>query len=505
MAIHALLDQINISFDAKLVLIVAISTTIFYPISTAIYNVYFHPLSRFPGPTSHAISRIPYFYRTINGTLPFDMLDFHKRYGNIVRIAPDELAFSHPDAWKDIMGHRNGQEAEMAKAMWFYRPIEEPTHIVNETPEQHRNLRRQMAHGFSEKGMRDQESLIRKYVNLLVEKLHEQSSKPGGNPVIMSDWYNFTTFDIIGDLAFGESFGCLSGSNYDDWIKSIFDLAYIGSILQALSFYPLLKKTLLSLVPKSAQDAYEKHKVLTKEKMHRRMAIKEERPDLIEGLLRKKDELNLDVEHLVANAEILIIGGSETTASLLCGVTYLILANPEAYQKLVHEVRSTFHSPEEIDLVSVGRLTYMLACLDEALRMYPPVANGPPRVCPKGGARVLGEYIPEDTYVAIHQWAIYRREEYFSDPNTYHPERFLGDPRFSNDQREAFQPFHFGPRNCIGRNLAYSEMRLILALIIFNFDLKLADESRDWIKQKNYLTWYKPPLKVYLTPRNDNL
>lgn len=55
------------------------------------------------------------------------------------------------------------------------------------------------------------------------------------------------------------------------------------------------------------------------------------------------------------------------------------------------------------------------------------------------------------TYVAIHQWAIYRREEYFTDPNTYHPERFLGDPRFSNDQREAFQPFHFGPRNCIGR------------------------------------------------------
>jgi cytochrome P450 len=219
------------------------------------------------------------------------MLDFHKRYGNIVRIAPDELAFSHPDAWKDIMGHKNGQEAEMGKAMWFYRPIEEPPHIVNETPEQHKNLRRQMAHGFSEKGMRDQESSIRKYVDLLLEKLHEKSSKPGGDPVILSDWYNFTTFDIIGDLAFGEPFGCLSGSNYDGWIKSIFDMAYIGSILQALSFYPLLKRALLSLVPKSAQDAYEKHKVLTKAKMLRRMAIKEERPDLIEGLLKKRDEL----------------------------------------------------------------------------------------------------------------------------------------------------------------------------------------------------------------------
>lgn len=264
-----MLDQISVSFDARLALIVAISTVIqfypqcctsslqyqviLYPISTAIYNIYFHPLSRFPGPASHAISRIPYFYRAINGTLPFDMLDFHRRYGNIVRIAPDELAFSHPDAWKDIMGRRNSEEAEMGKAMWFYRPIDEPLHILNETSEQHKNLRRQMAHGFSEKGMRDQEPLIRKYVDLLLEKLHEQSRKPGGNPVILSDWYNFTTFDIIGDLTFGESFGCLSGSNYDAWIKSIFDMAYIGSILQALSFYPLLKRTLLSLVPKSAK------------------------------------------------------------------------------------------------------------------------------------------------------------------------------------------------------------------------------------------------------------
>ncbi len=68
------------------------------------------------------------------------------------------------------MGHRNGQEAEMAKAMWFYRPIEEPTHIINETPEQHKNLRRQMAHGFSEKGDERSRIVDRKYVNLLVEK-----------------------------------------------------------------------------------------------------------------------------------------------------------------------------------------------------------------------------------------------------------------------------------------------------------------------------------------------
>ncbi|KAJ5628016.1 hypothetical protein N7490_010244 [Penicillium lividum] len=215
------------------------------------------------------------------------MHDLHNKYGDIVRIAPDELAFSHPDAWKDIMGHKNGKP-EMAKASWFYRPTDEPLHIVNEDIDEHKRLRRQMAHGFSEKSMRGQEPMIRKYVDMLLDRLRENCEK---GSVVISDWYNFTTFDIIGDLAFGESFGCLEGSNYDDWIKGIFESAYLGSILQALSFFPSLKIFLLSLVPKSMQEAHQRHKALTKDKMLRRTAVTEERPDLIEGLLKKKDEL----------------------------------------------------------------------------------------------------------------------------------------------------------------------------------------------------------------------
>lgn len=106
---------------------------------------------------------------------------------------------------------------------------------------------------------------------------------------------------------------------------------------------------------------------------------------------------------MIANAEILIIGGSETTATLLSGVTYLLLKNPKAYKMLTHEVRTIFQSEEEINLISVNKLPYMLACLDEALRMYPPIANGLPRVCPMGGTNILGEYIPEKVCFVIPQ------------------------------------------------------------------------------------------------------
>lgn len=101
------------------------------------------------------------------------------------------------------------------------------------------------------------------------------------------------------------------------------------------------------------------------------------------------------MDALAANASLLIVAGSETTATLLAGATYMLLRDPEAMKKLTEEVRSTFKSEEEITLSSVGNLEYMLACLNEAMRLYPPVPIGMPRVVPKGGAKVAGTFVPE--------------------------------------------------------------------------------------------------------------
>lgn len=158
-------------------------------------------------------------------------------------------------------------------------------------------------------------------------------------------------------------------------------------------------------------------------------------------------------------------------------MTYLLLLNPAALEKLSEEVRSTFTSEGEINMTSVNQLTYMLACLNEALRMYPPVPTGLPRVVPKNGRNILGKFVPEkvksdihsffvmaltlysshlhyihlQTIVAIHQWSAYHSKQHFTAPFEFHPERFLGDARFENDNFDILQPFHVGPRNCLGR------------------------------------------------------
>ncbi|KAJ5272819.1 cytochrome P450 monooxygenase [Penicillium angulare] len=437
-----------------------ITIGLIHTLGKALYNVFFHPLRSFPGPTLHAMSRIPYCWKLLRGTMPYDVLDLHKKYGDVVRIAPDELAFSNATAWKEIMGHRPGVE-EFGKLKNFYRPVKaSPVNIVNAERDEHSVLRRQLAHGFSEKSMRDQEPLIKVYFDLLIQRLHENCAA-GAETINLTAWYNWTTFDIIGDLAFGEPFGCLQNSEYHPYVHLIFESARAGTIFQSVGFYPLLNKLFWALIPKAALRRFVRQTKLSMEKLQRRMEPGNERSDLIEGLLLKKEELNLTMENIQSNGNILIIGGSETTATLLSGVTYLLLSNPHVLERLTTEVRSTFENEKEITMASVNQLTYMLACLNEALRVYPPVPTGLPRVVPSEGRTVLGRYIPQDTIVAIHHWALYHNEKHFTDPDLYNPERFLGDRRYANDDFDILQPFNVGPRNCLGRKYVNALYRLL--------------------------------------------
>lgn len=174
-----------------------------YLLLHTLYNLYLHPLARHPGPLLMRATRLGYCQRLMRGTLPFDMLALHRQYGPVVRIAPDELAFQDPAAWRDIMGHRTaGGGGEFEKSQTFYRPVEDiPTDIVNAGREEHGRLRRTMAHGFSERAMREQQGIIGGYVDLLIEALGREG---GTGKVDVAAWYNYATFDVIGDLAFGE-------------------------------------------------------------------------------------------------------------------------------------------------------------------------------------------------------------------------------------------------------------------------------------------------------------
>ena len=272
-----------------------------YTVAKIIYNLYFHPLARFPGPVLWRATRLAYVVQMNRGRLAFDLLDLYTKYGSIVRIAPNELAFSEPDAWKDIYGHRVGAvqgAEEMDKYHTFYRTKGEVLSISSGDREYHGRLRRQLAHGFSERALREQEPLIGSYMTLLVERLREhcvdrehvdaESGLPTQKKLDMKTWYNWTTFDVIGDLVFGESFGSLERAKDDPWVEAINgSIQYLG-IINGVKHMGL-ERLFMWLVKITNKNRAE-HDRRMMDKLHRRVQMEKERPDLIEGLLKKREE-----------------------------------------------------------------------------------------------------------------------------------------------------------------------------------------------------------------------
>ncbi|KAI2463323.1 putative cytochrome P450 [Annulohypoxylon bovei var. microspora] len=488
------LDSLSLGNLAAISLVLGI----LFSVGRAIYNGFLHPLRKYPGPLSHRMTIIPRALSQVHGLLPFHVSELHSRYGPVVRIAPNELAFSSPQAWRDIYGHKTGGQEEFPKYRGFYRVFDHvPTSIINAETNEHGMLRRQLVGGFSDRAMRDQEPIIGSYVDLLISRLKDATQRDSLQN--MREWYTWTTFDIIGDLSFGVDggFGCLEKASYHPWINLINKSIRQSGMM--LGLVALGLRGPLGWLHKSAAGFFagNQHRLIVQEKVAQRMKGGQ-RPDFLDGLIRNKEALKLDARRMATNASVLILAGSETTATLLSGVTYFLTSHPEMLKRLEHEVRSAFKSEEEITLMSVGKLSFMLACLNESLRCYPPFATGAPRQTPKD-AIIDGKFVPKGTVVSVFQYAVNHDERYWKEPQKFAPERWMDDPKYKGDQLDAMQPFSIGPRNCIGRNLAYAEMRLILARVVYNFDMNLDADSRHWLRgQKAYTVWDKPVLNVHL-------
>lgn len=183
------------------------------------------------------------------GELTFKLLPLHEKYGPVVRIAPDELSFTHPDAWKDIYGHRVGKNhkvLELPKAGRFYRTRGTLPNIISEEDRVHHGVvRRVLSHGFSDQNLRARESVITGYADTLIKQLRKLSTPPSDDEILspvsvnMTAWYNWVTVDIISHLTFGEPSGCLEHAERDPWVDAMNNTVLDFIPLQVLAYLGL--------------------------------------------------------------------------------------------------------------------------------------------------------------------------------------------------------------------------------------------------------------------------
>ncbi|KAI5920174.1 cytochrome P450 [Camillea tinctor] len=471
-----------------------------YFLYTVIYNLFFHPLRKYPGPRLWAISSIPYAITFVSGNAHRKVRELHEKYGETVRLGPDHLAFNGPQAWKEIMGHKKAGEQEIGKVPGFFQGGPELS-VIQIEREGHAWQRRLLAHAFSAQALQAQEDLIKHYVDLLIQGIREKGDE-GRIAQNAVRWFNYITFDIIGDLAFGESFGALEKGTNHPWVEMIFDLFKYGAFNWMFLRLPVPRSLGIKFIPKSLQEKLATTNALVEANLGKRMSLDLQRPDFVYYMTRKHREGFLSDKEVDSNARLFVVAGSETTATTLSGTTFFLGKNPDIKEKLLNEVRTAFESEDQININNAQSLRYLNAVLEETLRLFPAVPCGVPRMTPPEGATAFGEYIPGKTVMEIWHWPMFRNPKYFTQAEQFAPERWLGDPRYKGDRLDMVQAFSYGPRNCLGKNLAWAEMRLILARLVWNFDFELAKDSYDWMDKIQVYTIYdKPELNVHYVPR----
>ncbi|KAK2020376.1 cytochrome P450 [Colletotrichum zoysiae] len=359
-----------------------------------LYNVTLHPLRKYPGPKLWAATRIPYALMIIRGDPHKTILALHRRYeADVVRISPNELSFQHPDAWKEIMGHRAGGSEENEKDPDFVE--ERHIDIISAGRDDHARYRRILSHSFSARTMQqDYQPIVMSYVDRFMEGLRSAAAGGGQGPVDMVARYNSATFDIIGDLTFGEPFGSVDRpADQHPWVLVIFENIKMLAFTNLARSFRMLAPLLKVLVPRELLEKGKSHNAFVRDRVDRRMARGTPRPDFAESMLRKGAE-PLSRDEIYENSGLLVVAGSETTATALSGATYLLATNSDALARLKDEVRGSFASEDEIDFLSTARLGYLHAVLEESLRVYPPVPAAVPRRTPPGGSKILGQWIP---------------------------------------------------------------------------------------------------------------
>jgi len=135
--------------------------------------------------------------------------------------------------------------------------------------------------------MRQQEPEIIKYIDLLIKRLHEECQN-GAKALNLEAWYNWTTFDIVGSLVFGQSFNCLENVDYHPWIDFIFKSVKGGALSVALTYIGL--NEVVQIMFKMGGLAIKRVRKYTDQMMHARLNMEESRNDLFEGLMKRRKE-----------------------------------------------------------------------------------------------------------------------------------------------------------------------------------------------------------------------
>lgn len=369
------------------------------PFVIAFWNLYLHPLAQYPGPRTWAAFRLRYCFSLWTGSLVQDIHAIHRKYGGVVRVAPNEISVARTEGWNDIYCRRPGHQAFPKNPIWWGDlPGRAPSIVSTPDPADHRRMRALLSTCFTPTALQAQEPTIISHVDKLIECLCRRCGKQEQDMTTINivEWASFVAFDIIGDLGFGETFHCLDNNALHPWVAELFSYSKVGAAVAALRHYTTVFNVVMRCLPAKSHEAAQANYKWGVEKTHRRLDLDVQRGDFVSQILRygNNEDLRMSLPELENNMNLLIFAGSDTCATVLSGTVNYLVKTPRALKLLVHEIRSSYGDPSEITSSSVQSLPYLIAVIEEGLRLCPPNPSGIQHIVPLGGDTVCGRWLP---------------------------------------------------------------------------------------------------------------
>ncbi|KAK8091784.1 hypothetical protein PG997_002145 [Apiospora hydei] len=437
------------------------------------YLAFFHPLAKYPGPFLAKFTDAYGAYHGWKGDIHLDMWRAHEKYGNYVRYGPNKLMINTAEGLRDIYSVGAGSKFMKATA---YRPMvhRAPNTLTIRGGKDHARRRRIMAQGVSEKAQRGYEHRIMSHIDKLCKVAY--SSDTGSEPMDMSKWCNYLSFDIMADVVFGAKYNLLENEKFR-YVPEAIDDSNVR--MSALIQWPDLaalkidkyifrkcivaRNRLVKFIMRVVKDRVEKGKTLASIDLDSPTSAD---ADVFANLATATDPETGDrfrPDEIAAESATLIVAGSDTSSTAMCTALFYLADNRAAYARAAHEVRSTFASPRDIAIgARLASCVFLRACIDEALRISPPVGSSLWReVTADGGVRVDGLHVPQGCDVGVPIYSIHHSPAYFAEPFAYRPERWLVDDGTGSIERgrSVFNPF---------------SLMLTVATLLYRGDFRLA-------------------------------
>lgn len=435
--------------------------------------------------------KAPPFIQQIQSTLnPLSFLDrcaqnhgdlfFSNSFG-----ALETLVVSHPQDLQDLFNPKNKVLDAPGAANEIFKPQLGENSLIVQDGERHLRQRKLIMPPFHGERMLDYGQQICEITRQAIQQI-----QPGENFVARHLSENIT-MKIILKIVFG----------IDEELRfqKLKDLmtAWLGLTNSALSASVLLFPTLQKdLGPWSPWGKYLRLRQQIDEKLmaeilKHRQQVKSSRFDILSLLMAAEyedGEAMSDAE-LRDNLLTLLNAGHETTATAIAWALYWIHQQPDVHEKVLHELKDL----NTADPVEISQLPYLTAVCQETLRIYPVVLFTFPRVTLRS-VNLRGHQVDPNTYVSPCIYLTHRREDLYPQPDQFQPERFV-ERKYSSYE---FWPFGGGSRQCLGQVFALFEMKLILATILLNYQLKLEEKAPIAPARRGFLLGPKGGVKMSL-------